>query len=220
MSHLNANEPAPKLATRNYIGCIVVQGVSKKEYIEEIKRGWEGFQIIFSTWEDTDTSLYEPDDIVLYNSYPADRGISNLACQSLSTRNGFQKAKELGWERAIKWRSDQWPKNGKQFYKLFADEGINLYAWIAHNGGYICDYFMEGSIESVMELFDVPPQGSFPEKNLTQSFFEKGLNRNARCILNGVVGKSDVYSGKWDLWFEPFVNADVYTDSIPSTWNP
>ena len=60
------------------IGCIVVQGVSKREYIEEIKRGWEGFQLIFSTWEDTDKSLYEEGDIVLYNPYPTDRGVANL----------------------------------------------------------------------------------------------------------------------------------------------
>ena len=220
MSHFNADNPQLHPHKDGYIGCIVVQGVSKKEYIEEIKRGWVGFQIIFSTWDDTDTSLYSPDDIVIYNPYPADRGVANLGYQKVSTRNGFLKARELGWERALKWRSDQWPKNGKEFYKLFNGEGLNLYAWMAHNGGYMNDYFMEGPIQSVIDLFDVPSECSFPEKNLTQSLFEKGLNSNARCVVRGVKGESDIHSGKWERWFGDFSESDLYTEQIPAEWNP
>ena len=220
MSHFKTQLDPNSRHTDAYIGCIVVQGQSKKEYIEEIKRGWVGFQIIFSTWDDTDTSLYEPTDIVLYNPYPDDRGTANLGYQKVSTRNGFLRARELGWERAVKWRSDQWPKNGVEFHKLFTDGALNLYAWMAHNGGYMNDYFMEGDIQSVIDLFDVPSECSFPEKNLTQSLFAKGLNPNARCIVKGVKGERDVYSGKWERWFGDFSESDLYTEEIPAEWNP
>jgi hypothetical protein len=220
MSHFNANHLGDSRNTNPYIGCIVVQGQSKEEYITEIKRGWAGFQIIFSTWDDTDKSLYEPTDIVIYNPYPEDRGVANLGYQKLSTQKGFLKARELGWERAVKWRSDQWPKNGKEFYKLFDTTALNVYAWMNHNGGYICDYFVEGDIQSVIDLYEVPAHCQFPEKNLTQSLFEKGLNPNARCIVKGVNGECDMYSGKWEKWFGDFSDSDLYTADIPTEWNP
>lgn len=201
------------------IGCIVVQGESKGEYIQSIKKGWEGFQIIFSTWEGTDTKLYNENDIVIYTPYPKERGVSNLGYQKVSTRNGFLKARELGWDRAVKWRSDQWPKNGKELYKLFSGEGLNLYAWMVHDVQYMNDYFMEGPIQSVIDLYDVSPECQYPEKNLTNSLFEKGLNRNARCVVKGVKGESDIYSGKWKKWFGDFSESDLYTDRIPAVWN-
>jgi hypothetical protein len=220
MSHFNANHLGDSRTIDTYIGCIVVQGQSKEEYITEIKRGWAGFQIIFSTWDDTDKSLYEPTDIVIYNPYPEDRGTANLGYQKVSTRNGFLKARELGWERAVKWRSDQWPKNGKEFYKLFDTQALNVYAWMNHSGGYICDYFFEGDIQSVIDLYEVPAHCQFPEKNLTQSLFERGLNPNARCIVKGVNGECDMYSGKWEKWFGDFSDSDLYTADIPTEWNP
>lgn len=201
-----------------FIGCIVVQGVSNKEYIEEIKRGWEGFQLIFSTWEDTDKSLYNDDDIVIYNTYPNDRGVSNLGCQKVSTQSGLMRAKELGWERAVKWRSDQWPTNGKELYKEFRSGGINLYSWMNHNGGYINDYFMEGPIDSLIDLYEVEANGEFPEKNLTKRFYERELNVGAECIVKRVSGKTDIYSGKWDLWLGGYVTSVVYGDEVPKVW--
>jgi hypothetical protein len=220
MSHFNANHLGDSRNTNPYIGCIVVQGQSNEAYIKEIKRGWAGFQIIFSTWEDTDTSLYEPNDIVIYNPYPKDRGVANLGYQKLSTQKGFLKARELGWDRAVKWRSDQWPKNGAEFYKLFDTTALNVYAWMNHSGGYICDYFVEGDIQSVIDLYEVPAHCQFPEKNLTQSLFEKGLNPNARCIVKGVKEECDMYSGKWEKWFGDFSDSDLYTADIPKEWNP
>jgi hypothetical protein len=220
MSHFKPQLEKDSRNTNPYIGCIVVQGQSKAEYIKEIKRGWEGFQIIFSTWEDTDKSLYEPTDIVIYNPYPEDRGIRNLGCQKTSTQSGFLLARELGWERALKWRSDQWPISGLALYYLFTEPGLNLYSWVRDSGGYICDYFMEGPIQTIIDLFEVSPQCQFPEKNLTQSFFEKGLNLTASCIVHRVVGDSNIYSGKWESWFDIYYETGVHTYIIPTEWNP
>lgn len=201
------------------LGCVVVQGEINPIYLPQIRKGWEGFVIIFSTWEGVDTKHFIPDDIVLLNDYPEDRGVSNLGCQKLSTQRGMELAKELGWKRAIKWRSDQWPINGKELVKNFTPNGMNIYSWINDNGGYICDYFMEGEVDSIIELFDVPINGEFPERHLTRSFFGKGLNVGAKTIVKSVRGQSDIVSGKWDLNLSSYVDNPVYGDEIPNEWD-
>lgn len=76
-----------------------------------IENAWKGFNIIWSTWKDQDIST---ENKVIYNEYPSERGVQNLGYQRVSLWNGLLAAKELGYERAIKWRTDQYPTDAKK----------------------------------------------------------------------------------------------------------
>ena len=46
-------------------GCVVVQGQTYPMYVDLVRESWEGYQIIFSTWDNADKSNYREDDIVI-----------------------------------------------------------------------------------------------------------------------------------------------------------
>ena len=85
--------------------CLIIQGAS--DYVTILKEKYKNMdiQIIFSTWEGEE-SKYNENDIVIFNKMPIERGIQNVMLQQLSTYNGLLKAKEMGFENAIKIRSD------------------------------------------------------------------------------------------------------------------
>ena len=128
--------------------CIIVQGQTNAEYVKQIKESFKGNHIIFSTWEGTDTDIYDEWDVVLYNPIPADKGIKNLNLQRVSSLKGFLKGKEMGFKRVLKWRSDFICANGEELLKLFPEDKISFYAW--HRDNYITDFFMEGDIDDII----------------------------------------------------------------------
>jgi hypothetical protein len=199
-----------------YKGCIIVQGASYDFIIPKIREKWAGYQIIFSTWDDVDKSLYNESDIVIYSPKPADRGIVNFYLQKESTFAGLNKAEELGWSRVVKWRSDLVPKDGDSVYKLFGD-GLNLYAWVNHSIGYITDYFMEGEIKDIRSIFDTNCEG-FAEKMLTKRLFETELYNKVKYILKDVVGDSDIYFERKDFWLSDNINSSYFTNQTPGKW--
>jgi sialic acid synthase SpsE len=111
----------------DYKGCVVVQGKTNLEALPKIRKCFEGYQIIYSCWVDDDVSGYLPTDIVVWNEKPEDFGPGNFYLQRKSTIEGMKKGLELGWERALKWRSDMWCTNSDELMKLFDNESLNLY---------------------------------------------------------------------------------------------
>ena len=91
-----------------YKGCVVVQGKTNLEALPKIRKCFDGYQIIYSCWVDDDSSGYLPTDIIVWNEKPKDFGPGNFYLQRKSTIEGMRKGLELGWERALKWRSDMW----------------------------------------------------------------------------------------------------------------
>lgn len=195
-------------------GCVVVQGPTNGLYVELLKTKFEGYQLIFSTWEDAEKSAYEKGDIVLYNEYPIKPGFSNLNYQKVSTLNGIQKAKELGWKRVLKWRSDMFPTDADALFQSFDTTKLNGLAWVVNQGGYITDYFFEGDVKDIETLYDVEMTNDFPEKNLTRQFYLKGLNTNVNWIISSLTNNNDIW---WEHRDGGFYLSTYQTNSVYST---
>ena len=197
-------------------GCVVVQGQTYPNYVDLVRKSWEGYQIIFSTWDTTDKAYYKEDDIVIYNPVPSDKGVKNLNLQKISTINGFLKAKELGWDRALKSRSDFVTTTADGLFELFDRTKLNLHGYW---NGYINDFYMEGTIEDILTLFDVPAGGPYPEWNLTKQLYDSGLNKKAHCIVNGLeFNKADIRWERMGYWFSSHVGNGVCTAVLPEKW--
>jgi hypothetical protein len=197
-------------------GCVVVQGQTYPSYVDLVRESWEGYQIIFSTWDTTDKSHYREDDIVIYNPIPSDCGTKNLNLQKVSTINGFLKARELGWDRALKARSDFSTTTADGFFELFDKTKLNLHGYW---DGYINDFYMEGTIDDILTLFDVPPGGPYPEWNLTKQLYDSGLNKKSHCIVNRLeFNTADIKWERAGYWFSSHVGNGVVTDVLPEKW--
>jgi hypothetical protein len=207
MSHIN-----------EYKGCVVIQGPVHKDILNDIRRGWSGYKLIFSTWPDTNLDDFHSTETVVISEMPENRGVFNFQLQRVSTIAGMKHAQELGWERAIKWRSDMIPKGGESFWNLFDTEYLNFYMWADVSGGYLTDYFMEGKVDEIMAIFDVENEGAFPEWNVTRRVRDLGLWDKLKCIGGFLGGKADV---KWEtkgFWLSENINHSVFTSNIPENW--
>jgi len=202
-------------------GCVVVQGATDTNNVKEIKKSFEGYQLIFSTWEDADKTAYTKNDIVLYNKYPKDSGVVNLGLQKESTLAGLKKAKELGWKSALKLRSDMWATNGTNLFSVFKEDKLNLLAWVENvEGGYIIDYFQYAKIETLEELWNIEVNGLFPEHQLTKQFYKSKLNTNVNWILRDLGEYADIHwnhrNGAFNL--SKYNNEYIFTTNHPSVW--
>lgn len=172
--------------------CIVVQGPTNPTNVFNIKKYWSGFPILFSTWEGADVSCYTNDDIVIFNKIPQNRGVKNLNLQRVSSLNGILKAKELGYSRVMKWREDMYPTNSSEFIKLFKNEYVNFYSYMIHMNGYITDYFIEGPIDTLIDLFkNIKLHGPYPEHPFTEEIINMKL-KNINFVGNELTHDNDV----------------------------
>jgi hypothetical protein len=132
---------------------IVIQGTSNN--VEELKKAWDGYNLIWSTWKG-DESKYNDNDIVIFNELPNELGVGNIKLQQLTTNEGIKKAKELGYKRVFKWRSDMIPTNPKKLLEILTD-GVNIL--FSHNqspdrpNSYV-DYIMESDIDTMANIWD------------------------------------------------------------------
>ena len=200
-----------------YKGCVVVQGPTYSQWITKVKESWIGYQVIFSTWDNADRSLYDESDIVIYNPIPSDAGVNNLNYQKVSTINGFKKARELGWDRALKVRGDFSTTSADGLFELFDKTKLNLHGYWRH--GYISDFFMEGSVDDILTLFDVPSSGPYPEWNITKQLYTSGLDKKSTCISDKlVVNVADIRWEKWAYWFSVHSDGVHITNILPQNW--
>jgi hypothetical protein len=197
-------------------GCVVVQGPTYPQWIQKVKESWVGYQIIFSTWDNVDKKLYDESDIVIYNPIPSQPGTKNLNLQKISTINGFLKAKELGWSRALKVRGDFTTTSADGFFSLFDRTKLNLHGYW---NGYINDFYMEGEIDDIITLFEVDVNGNFPEWKLTKKLYESELNKKSVCIVNKLEwGQADIKWEPKDSWFSVHKGNGIVTDILPEKW--
>jgi hypothetical protein len=179
--------------------CIVVQGETNPQYVKQIKECFKGKHIIFSTWEGTDRDIYDEWDVVLYNPIPADKGVANLNLQRVSSLKGFLKAKEMGFKRVLKWRSDFMCASGEELFKLFPDDKVSFYAW--HRDNYVTDFFMEGDIDEMINLFSFDGMNArFPEQAFTNRMFELGLDSKAHFVCKDIFEPNDIKWLKQNYW--------------------
>lgn len=165
---------------------VIIQGPSN--YVLELKEAWKGIDIIWSTWVGEENK-YTKNDICIFSEIPKDKGTCNLALQKKSTLQGILKAKELGYDRVIKCRSDIIPINLSKFLLLFKDN-LNFTFWHTHRYGYFVDYIMEGETDDVLQCWSfLKTVGEYSEELLTNhilknfplekfNFFGKNLNKD------------------------------------------
>jgi hypothetical protein len=157
--------------------CVVIQGPSS--HVSDLKKSWEEYlpDVVFSTWkEDGISLLYQDSDVVIQNNIPSVFGIRNLNLQRISTFSGIKFAKENGYQRVLKIRSDMTPIAAKKFIGLFHGDDENskknfyAFSWINHKNGYYTDYFMCGDIASMEYVWDFDGTSSYdyPEQAITE----------------------------------------------------
>lgn len=202
--------------------CIVVQGPTNLSNVKKIKECWNGFNIIFSTWEGSDTSCYDDNDIVLYNEYPPNPGVMNINYQKVSSLNGFLKAKEMGFKRVLKWRSDFITNNPKKLLNLFDEKSLNLYSFQKnHLDGYITDFIMEAKIDKLISLFSFDFNPPYPEWAFTKQMYQLGFDKNVNFICKELVKDDvDIFWIKRNYWLSDNSKYEGYANKLPETINP
>jgi len=189
---------------------IIIQGPSLN--VEQLKKAWHGYNLIWSTWKGEE-SKYDLNDIKVFNDFPNQSGVQNIAYQRDSTLNGILKAKELGFTRVLKWRSDLLPSNANQLIKSFKKECINFLTW--HNGGkYFIDYFIEGPIDEVYNIWDIKKiYDDYSEKITTENILSLGYT-NFNFMLDSLSDDNEIYWIKYNLNLSTYKQHLVYTTEI------
>ena len=185
--------------------CLIIQGPS--HYVDIIKQKYKdnNIQIIFSTWIGEE-SKYDENDIVVFNKMPQERGVQNVMLQQLSTYNGLLKAKELGFETAIKIRSDAYFTDLSSFLKNNIDYNkLNFLYFLDYhriNGPdknsnyykYFCDYIQISSVDNLLKMWDFKYEKvSYAEQLITKQVFNTFNKEEISFIGNYLTKDCDIY---------------------------
>ena len=199
--------------------CIVIQGPTSPTHKESIKEAWIGFPIIWSCWEGEENYYTKYDTVIFNSKSDINPNGHTLEFQRKTTLNGLLKAKELGYERVFKWRSDMEPTNATEFIKLLDNDKLNIHSFHNHHEGYILDFFMEGDIDDVIKLFTFKEAGySYPEQALTEQLVANRLHTKSHCIKDYLTKENDVIWHKYGHLFSKIVGQVKYTNELPSQW--
>lgn len=194
---------------------IIVQGGS--EYVQQLKEKLEGFNVIFSTWVGSENK-YSNNDIVVYNEKPTYTGPANLNLQKITTINGLKKAKEMGFKRALKLRSDLIPTNMFELFKTLDNEYLNFLCWHCHEvypncPGYLIDYLMSGNIDDLIRLWEIEDMSwcVVPEIHLTQQYITKLMGSvSVEYFLQKLNSENDLYWIKRNIKLSSYQGNTIY----------
>jgi hypothetical protein len=186
---------------------IIIQGPSSN--VEKLKIAWHGYNLIWSTWKGEELK-YDINDIKIFNDLPNKPGVQNIAFQRDSTLSGILKAKDLGFTRVLKWRSDLLPSNPKELVNCFKKESINFLTW--HDGGkYFLDYFIEGPIDDIYNIWNIKKiYDDYSEKITTENIFSLGYT-NFNFILDSLSDDNEIY------WIKNSLNLSTYKKHLVYT---
>jgi hypothetical protein len=195
--------------------CVVIQGPTFCENVQEHKKIWKDISIIFSTWEGSNKNCYSDDDLIIYNKIPDNHGIKNLNLQKISSLNGFLFAKKNGFKRVLKWRQDLIPSNPTKLINLFKEECLNFYTYYNHEDGYVCDYFIEGSVDDMISLFEeIKLNVLYPEHAITKSIFKLGYEHKINFIYENITRECDIFWKSKDIYLSQHKNTSVMLNFI------
>jgi hypothetical protein len=185
--------------------CLIIQGAS--DYVNILKEKYKNMdiQIIFSTWEGEE-SKYNENDIVIFNKMPIERGIQNVMLQQLSTYNGLLKAKEMGFENAIKIRSDAYFTDLSYFLTNEIDYNkLNFLFFLDYhriNGPdknsnyykYFCDYIQISNVNNLLKMWNFKyEKSSYSEQLISNHIFNTFKRDDIAFIGNYLTKKCDIY---------------------------
>jgi hypothetical protein len=194
--------------------CVVVQGPSS--HVDRIKYAFSGVPIIFSTWVGSEHN-YKENDIVVYNQYPTEAGVGNTNYQKVTTLAGLEKARELGYTRALKIRSDMVPSNISDFLNLIDKEKITLFSWHfvpdTRVRAYVVDYLMAGSVEDLIKMwsFDLR-QFEIPEAMLTNSIIKHFEGQQINYLIHKLSHDNEI------MWIKYNTHLSDYKNIRTSSW--
>lgn len=194
---------------------IIVQGSSS--YVKILREALFGFNIIYSTWLGEESNFLET-DIVIFNRLPDFHGPANLNLQKTTTISGLKKAKEMGYKRALKIRSDIVPTNINKLINYLDNDAINFLCWHLHEvypgcPGYLVDYLMSGDIDHLLKLWDIQDMSwcSVPEIFLTYQYITKLIDTvRIEYFLPFLNETNDLYWIKNNLNLSSYKENDIY----------
>lgn len=194
---------------------IIVQGSSS--YTEQLREALKDFNVIFSTWVGEEKK-YSDSDLVVYSQLPLYAGPANLNLQKITTIAGLNRAKELGYKRALKLRSDIIPTNISEFVKYLDNNSMNFLCWHCHEvypncPGYLIDYLMSGSIDDLIVLWDIQDMSwcLVPEIHLTQQYITKLMNKvEIEYFLPTLNENNDLFWIKRDIRLSSYQANQIY----------
>ena len=185
--------------------CLIIQGPSVNVNILKEKYKNTNIPIIFSTWEGEE-SKYNENDIVVFNKMPQERGVQNVMLQQLSTYNGLLKAKEMGFENAIKIRSDAYFTDLSYFltneidynklnFLFFLDyHRINGHDKNSIHYKYFYDFTQISSVDNLLKMWDFKyDKCSYSEQLTTNHVFNTFKSDDIAFIGNYLNNKCDIY---------------------------
>ena len=119
----------------------------------------------------------------------------------------------MGFKRVLKWRSDFICANGEELLKLFPEDKISFYAW--HRDNYITDFFMEGNIDEMINLFSFDGMNArFPEQAFTNQMFKLGLDTKAHFVCKDIFEPNDIKWLKQNYWLSANTLDNDYRNKI------
>ena len=188
--------------------CVVVQGPSS--HVDRIKLSFSGIPIVFSTWVGSEHN-YKEDDVVVYNQYPSEAGVGNTNYQKVTTLAGLQKAKELGYTKALKIRCDMIPTNLSEFMNLLDMDKLTLFSWHFVPGtsvkAYVVDYLMAGDIDDLIKMWSFNlGYVNIPETMLTKSIVMNFEDREVNYLINKLTDENSVYWIKYNTYISDYIN--------------
>ena len=181
---------------------VIVQGPS--HHVKDQKEAWKNVPVIFSTWKGQEEN-YESTDEVLYNDVPEQSGPGNYNLQKTTTLNGLIKAKELGFEHAVKIRHDLFPIDGEKFISILSKDRFNFLSWYEHKihhnfKGYLVDYVMSGPVDMMISLWDNNDWNyGVAELILTHRYFKLFDKDNIDYFLNKLDSSNDLVWRKYEI---------------------
>jgi hypothetical protein len=206
--------------------CLIIQGPSNNVDIIKEKYKNTNIQIIFSTWEGEENK-YNENDIVLFNKIPKEKGIQNVMLQQLSTYNGLIKAKELGFKKAIKIRSDSYFTDLSLFLKNDINyEKLNFLYFLYYYriGGpdktsnkykYFYDFMQIGNIDNLLKMWNFKYKiSSYSEQLTTKHILATFKKEDIAFIGNYLTQDCDIFWISRKLYLSNLNNHSHYKITI------
>jgi len=162
---------------------VIIQGPLYDTCIDYIIKMANDIPCIISSWNNEDISkinLLKKSAIdVVINKFPEYNGIQNVNYANCSIISGLNRAKELGYTHALRFRTDNYCPNIKEFINICEKENPEKLVgicWYKHYvlphspHGYIMDHIMYGPIDKLLSY-----RGCFQDKNdnrFTEAFLQ------------------------------------------------
>jgi len=190
---------------------ILIQGPSSN--VKQLKSLWSDFPVLWSTWTGQENN-YNDSDITLFNTLPSNPGQKNINLQKVSTLNGIKLARELGFSRVLKWRSDLIPTNTVKLVNCLDKEKINFLTW--HSScNYFVDYFMETTIDEMEKIWSFDNLSNpVPEETITEQIL-KIENKKYNYILDYLSDDCEIFWTKYNINLSSYKKESCYMLNRP-----